>query len=151
MACFCILCRSYHNHRLLCCLLFHPMCSINAVFNCMCVVSIDVHSNSPVAVGSIVTFHATLFNLSCSLHNESFVYVWMNDAVNHSTGLFDITATTADSTANMSRLFSRHVPPGHYLMKVRVFKKQDVWLMAFNHLHAVAVGFHNFTLTGISL
>jgi len=123
--------------------------SVNVVVNCVYVVSVDVHSNSPVMVGSVVTFHATLRNLSRSLHNESFVYVWMNDAANHSTGFFDITATTADTTAHMSKVFSLHVPPGRYLMEVRVFRKQDVWLTAFRHVHPVATGFHSFILTGI--
>ena len=111
--------------------------------------SVDVHSNSPVTVGSVVTFRAALRNLSHSMHDESFVYVWMSDAVNHSTGFFDITTSTASTTANMSKVFSLHVPPGQYLMQVRVFRKEDVWLTAFRHLRPVAVGFHNFTLTGI--
>jgi len=113
-------------------------------------VSVHVRSNSPVTVGSIVTFHASLCNLNRSLRNESFVYVWTSDAVNHNTGFFAITAATANTTANISRTFSRHVTPGHYMMEVQVFRKQDVWLMGFSHLRPVAVGFHNFTLTGIS-
>ena len=119
------------------------------VVNCVYVVSVDVHSNSPVTVGSIITFHAALLNLSHSLRNESFVYLWTNDVANHSTGFFDITATTAETTSHMSKVFSLHVPPGRYLMKVQVFRKQDVWLKAFSHLHPVAVGFHSFTLSGM--
>jgi len=116
----------------------------------MCVVSLDVQSNSPVVVGSTVTFHATLCNLNTSFLNDSFVYVWINYAVNHSTDLFDITTTTAGTTANMSKVFSVRVLPGHYLMEVRAFRKlRHVWLMAFKHLRPLAVGYHNFTLTGI--
>jgi len=111
-------------------------------------VSLVVQSNCPVVVGSVVTFHATLSNLNHSLLNNSFVYFWINNAVNHSTGYYDIVATEAGTVANMSKVFSRHVPPGHYLMEVRVFRKLDAWLMAFKDSRPVAIGFHNFTLTG---
>ena len=113
------------------------------------IVSLDVQSNSPAVIGSVVTFRAALCKLNHSLLNESFVYYWINDAVNQSTGIFDITTTIAGTVANMSKVFSVHVLPGQYLMEVRVFRKVDFWHMAFRHLSPVAVGFHNFSLTGI--
>ena len=119
--------------------------------NCLYAVSVAVDSNSPVIVGSVATFRAALCNLNHSLVNESFVYVWINNAVNHSSHLFDITTTRslAGVTANMSKVFSLHVLPGHYVMEVRAYREPYAWLMAFKHVHPVAVGFQNFTLTGI--
>jgi len=115
----------------------------------MFAVSVEVQSNSPITVGSLLTFHAALCNLDHSLFHESFVYVWTSNAVNKSTGFLDITTTASNLTAEMSKVFSLYVPPGHYVMKVQVFRKPDAWLMAFRHLSPVAVGYHNFTLTGI--
>jgi len=120
------------------------------MLDCLYAVSLAVDSNSPIIVGSIATFHAALCSLNHSLLNESFVYVWINNAVNHSSHLFDITTTPGGATANMSKVFSVHVLPGHYMMEIRLYRRQPfAWLMAFKHVHPVAVGFHNFTLTGI--
>jgi len=126
--------------------LHEPLVNVQVVVD-MCVVRLVVHSNSFV-VGSVATFHATLCNLNQSLLNNSFVYFWINNAVSHSTDYFDITTTVAGTAASMSKVFSMSVLPGHYLMEVRVFRKSDVWFMASEQSHPVAVGFHNFTLTG---
>lgn len=107
-----------------------------------------MQSNSPVAVGSVATFHAVLCNLSQNLLNKNFVYVWINNPVNRSTSHFDITTTASGTTASMSKVFSIHLLPGHYLMEVRAFQNTDNWMMAFEHLRPVAVGFHNFSLIG---
>jgi len=111
-------------------------------------VGLVVQSNSPAVTGSVVTFHAVLSSLNRSAVNESFVYVWINNAVNHSSSYFDITTTAAGTEANLSKVFSMDVLPGHYLMEVRVFRQADAWLMAFKYVHPVAIGYHNFSLTG---
>jgi len=108
-----------------------------------------VHSNSPIVIGSVATFRAAMCNLNDSLLNERFVYVWINNAVNHSSHLFDITTTLAGATTNMSKVFSVYVLPGHYIMEVRAYREPYLWLMASKHLRPFAVGFHNFTLIGM--
>jgi len=114
-------------------------------------VSLVVQSNTPVVIGSVATFHAALYNLNHSrVLNKGFLYIWINNAANCSTGYFDVTTTAAGTTANMSKVFSVHQLPGRYLMEVRVFRIPDVQLMAFRQLRPIAVGFHNFTLTGTS-
>jgi len=129
------------------------MCSVvvkKLIVDVYCIVSLVVRCNSPVVIGSVATFHAALYNLSHSnAHNEGFVYVWINNAANRSTGYFDIITTTAvGKSANMSKLFSKNAQPGQYLMEVRVYRKPDIRLMAFEQLQPVAVGYHNFTLMG---
>jgi len=112
-------------------------------------VSLAVWSDSPVILGSIATFHAELHNLNHSLLNERFVYIWINNAINHTSHVFDMTTTLAGTTANMSKVFSVNVLPGHYVMEVRVYHEPYVWLLTSKHYHPIAVGFHNFTLTGV--
>ena len=123
-------------------------CGSDIVVNYLCVVSLAVHSSSPVIIGSVATFHAELHNLNHSLVEERFVYIWINNAINHTSHVFDMTTTLAGTTANMSKVFSVNVLPGHYLMEVRAYREPYLSVLTSKHYRPVAVGFHNFTLTG---